>query len=143
MITEIEVGHIIYDDLAFMGLERRLKGHLKTGSLDGESPMVSEKVPDEGMIVIIPKSVSNDKTYFNNCVVEVNILLPDVEDETNIKLNELFRKAYEKLNDDVTGEYDGTWYHYFVRSHGIEDESRMKCHYVNISVNFEILNIRS
>lgn len=143
MITEIEVGHIIYDDLAFMGMERRLKGHLKTGALDGESPMVNERIPDEGMIVIIPKSVSNDKTYFNNCVVEVNILLPDVEDETNIKLNELFRKAYEKLNDNVVGEHDGTWYRYSVRSHSIEDESRMKSHYVNISVNFEILNIRS
>ena len=34
MITEIDAGHIIYDDLASMGLERRLKGHLKKGSLN-------------------------------------------------------------------------------------------------------------
>ena len=42
MITEIDAGHVIYDDLELMGLERRLKGHLKKGGLDGEKPMVGE-----------------------------------------------------------------------------------------------------
>jgi len=28
MITEIDAGHVIYDDLELMGMERRLKGHL-------------------------------------------------------------------------------------------------------------------
>ena len=37
MITEIDAGHIIYDDLASMSLERRLKGHLKKGSLNAKS----------------------------------------------------------------------------------------------------------
>lgn len=37
MITEIDAGHVIYDDLELMGLERRLKGHLKKGGLDGKS----------------------------------------------------------------------------------------------------------
>ena len=69
MITEIDAGHVIYDDLELMGLERRLKGHLTNGGLEGEMPMVGEKIPDEGMIVIIPKRMSADKTYFNDCSI--------------------------------------------------------------------------
>ena len=78
MITEIDAGHVIYDDLELMGLERRLKGHLTKGGLEGERPLVGEKIPDEGMIVIIPKRMSADKTYFNDCTIEVNILLKDI-----------------------------------------------------------------
>lgn len=37
MITEIDAGHVIYDDLELMGLERRLKGHLKRVDLMGKS----------------------------------------------------------------------------------------------------------
>lgn len=36
MITEIDAGHVIYDDLELMGLERRLKGHLTKGGLEGK-----------------------------------------------------------------------------------------------------------
>lgn len=142
MITEIDAGHVIYDDLAFMGLERRLKGHLKTGRLDGESPMVGESVPDAGLIVIIPKHVSADKTYFNDCAIEVNILQKDMEGETNPTLNGLMKTAIEALNDGKVGRLDEIWYRYSVRSHGIEQEEKLKCHYANITIDFEILNVR-
>ncbi len=142
MITEIDAGHIIYDDLDSMSLERRLKGHLKKGSLNGEEPMISEHVPEEGLVVILPKQVSADKKYFNDCTIVVNILLKDVEGETNPKINELLKEAFNLLNADKVGEYADTWYRYSVRSHGIEAEARMKCHYANIVLDFEILNIR-
>ena len=100
MITEIDAGHVIYDDLELMGLERRLKGHLTKGGLEGERPLVGEKIPDEGMIVIIPKRMSADKTYFNDCTIEVNILLKDIEGEANPQLNELLKKAIQTLSDN-------------------------------------------
>lgn len=37
MITEIDAGHVIYDDLELMGMERRLKGHLKRVDLMGKN----------------------------------------------------------------------------------------------------------
>lgn len=142
MITEQEIGHIIYDALKPMGLEMRLKGHLKMGRLDGESPIVDEDVPEEGMIVIIPKRITNDKTYFNNCTVEVNILMPDVNEETNFGLNALFRKAYDILDGSDADNADGDWYRWSVQSYGVESEDKLKCHYVNITLFFEILNVR-
>lgn len=147
MMTEIDAGHVIYRDLEILdsdgyGLERRLKGHLHTGRLDGESPMVGESVPDEGMVVIIPKSMSADRTYFNGCTIEVNILMRDIEDETNPKMNLLLKEALKVLQADKTGCFEGTWYRYSVRSHGIEQESGLHCHYANITIDFETLNVR-
>ena len=119
MITEIDAGHVIYDDLELMGMERRLKGHLIMGGLDREEPMVGENIPDEGMIVIIPKRMSADKTYFNDCTIEVNILLKDIEGEANPQLNELLKKAIETLSDNEVGKAEDVWYSYSIRSHGI------------------------
>lgn len=141
MITEIDAGHVIYDDLELMGLERRLKGHLTKGGLEGERPMVGEKIPDEGMIVIIPKRMSADKTYFNDCTIEVNILLKDIEGEANPQLNELLKKAIQTLSDNEVGKAEDVWYRYSIRSHGIEQESRLSCHYANITIDFETLNV--
>lgn len=142
MITEIDAGHVIYDDLAFMGLERRLKGHLRNGSLDGEKPMMGEDIPDDGMIVILPKQMSADKTYFNECTIEVNILMKDLQGETNPNLNELMKMAIGALSDSKVGKIEDEWYRYSVRSHGIEEESKRECHYANITIDFETLNVK-
>ena len=142
MITEIDAGHVIYDDLDFMGLERRLKGHITKGSLDGEQPMVGENVPDDGMIVILPKRMSADKTYFNECTIEVNILMKDLQGETNPRLNGLMKNAVSALSDFKTGKVGEDWYRYSVRSHGIEEEAKRECHYANITIDFETLNVR-
>lgn len=142
MITETDAGHIIFDDLEPIGLERRLKGHLKNGKLDGEEPMVGESVPEDGMIVIIPKRMSADKTYFNDCTVEVNILMKDLQGETNPMLDDKLKCALEVLMADKVGNTEKDWYRYSVRSHGIEQESKLECHYANITIDFETLNVR-
>ena len=142
MITETDAGHVIFDDLESLGLERRLKGHLKTGGLDGEEPMVGENVPKDGMIVIIPKRMSADKTYFNDCTIEVNILMRDLEGETNPKIEGKLKEALEILMNDKVGNIEDDWYRYSVRSHGMEQESKLHCHYANITIDFETLNVR-
>lgn len=142
MMTEVDAGHVIYDDLESLGLERRLKGHLHTGRLDGEKPMVGESVPDEGMIVILPKVMSADHVYFNGCTIEVNILMKDIEGDTDTRLNDRLKDALVILKDDKVGEFDGVWYRYSVRSHGIEQEGSLSCHYANITIDFETLNVK-
>lgn len=143
MITEIDAGHIIYDDLSFLGLERRLKGHLLKGLVDGNEPVAEECVPQEGIVVILPKTRTANATYFNTGTIEVNILVPDIAGETSPSINGLLRKVLDAFSGGKVGEYDGTWYRYSVRSHGIEEESRLKCHYANITIDFETLNVRS
>lgn len=142
MITETDAGHIIFDDLRTLGLEIRLKGHLHTGRLDGETPMVGERVPEDGMIVIIPKRVTADKDIFNECTIEVNVLLNDMNGETHPNLDGLTKRLLGILTSDKVGVCNGDWYRYSVRSHGIEEEANMKCHYGNITIDFEILNVR-
>lgn len=142
MMTEIDAGHVIYDDLESLGLEMRLKGHLHTGRLDGESPMVGETVPEDGMIVILPKAMSADKVYFNGCTIEVNILMRDIEGETNPSLNDRLKEALGILQADKVGQFEEVWYRYGVRSHGIEQESTISCHYANITIDFETLNVK-
>ncbi len=143
MITEIDAGHIVYDDLSFLGLERRLKGHLLKGTLDGDEPVADENILEDGLVVIIPKSRTSNATYFNNGTIEVNILVPDISEETNPSVNVLLHKALDVLDEVKVGCHEGTWYRYSVRSHGIEEESRLKCHYANITIDFETLNVRS
>lgn len=142
MITEIDAGHVVYNDLSPLNLERRLKGHLLHGTINGEEVMISEQIPEKGLIVIIPKSVSANKKYFNDCTIVVNILLKDIEGEANPKLNNLLKDAFSLLNTDRVGEVEGEWYRYNVRSHGIEEEKNLHCHYVNIIIDFQILNVR-
>lgn len=143
MITEIDAGHIIYEDLAFLGLERRLKGHLLKGTLEGDEPITNEHVPQEGLVVIIPKRRTANATYFNDGTIEVNILVPDIYDELHPSINTLLHSVLDEFSDAKVGYRNGTWYRYSVRSHGIEDESRLKCHYANITIDFETLNVRS
>lgn len=142
MITEIDAGHIIYDDLSAMQMERRLKGHLQRGYLNGDEVMIGESVPEDGIIVIIPKKVSADKTYFNDCTIVVNILLKDIASESNPMLNDKLKQAFELLSSDKVGQKGDDWYRYNVRSHGIEEEKNLHCHYANLIIDFQILNIR-
>lgn len=137
MLTQKAICHIIYDDLRPLGLQEYIKYHLPDARVDSDV-----KVEEEGRIVIRPKLVSNDKTYFNNCVVEVNIVVPDMDDEASPLLDTLFKRAAEILNDDRCGNKDGDFYRYSIQRFSTEDEPNLNCHYINITVLFEILNVR-
>lgn len=137
MITETEIGHIIFDDCRFLGLPIYLKDTLSEEYKSGE-----DRIEEQGRVVIRPKTVTNDKTYFNDCTVEVNIALPDVDGEKNPNLEHLYAKALRVLDDDKCGRYREDFYRYSVQRHGIERESGLNCHYANITLLFEILNVR-
>lgn len=44
--------------------------------------------------------------------------------------------------DGVTGRYDGTTYHYSIDTIGTEEDTALKCHYVNVRILFEVLNVK-
>ena len=84
-----------------------------------------------------------DCRAFGIGIAEVNLCVPDLsENEANtIRLNELERKA-GKLFDDVVSTYDGTTYRYSIESISIEADTALKCHYVNVRILFEVLNVK-
>lgn len=137
MITERTISHILFDDLEFMGMKTYIKYHLPD-----EEASTEDRIEPNGRIVIRPKVVNADKTYFQDCTVEVNIALPDIEGEMDTKLDDLCKKAYDELNDDKCGNKDGEFYRYHVQRYSIEDEPNLSCHYANLTILFEILNVK-
>lgn len=137
MLTETDIGHIVYDDCRVFGMPLYLKDTL----LD-KYESKEYRVERQGRIVIRPKSVTGDKKYFNDCTVEVNVVMPDVDGEKNPGLDQQYARVLTELDGDKCGRYGGEFYRYSVQRHGIEQESSLNCHYANITLLFEILNVR-
>ena len=136
MLTQRDIGHVIYDDCRSFGLPVYLKDSLP------DAEVVSSEERVKPMVVIRPKFVANDKTYFNDCTVEVNIVFPDIQGECNPKLGDYYSKALEELDNDKCGRCGKEFYRYHVERHGIEADENLSCHYANITLLFEILNVR-
>ena len=82
-------------------------------------------------------------TYWKKSFAEVNLCVPDLGENSanSIRLGELERRA-NKLFDDVVSTYDGTTYRYSIDSIGTEVDTDLKCHYVNVRILFEVLNVK-
>lgn len=93
-------------------------------------------------VIVKSKEQKPEKIWAKN-FVEVNIVVPDEDgEESSIRLQELERMAHGFFDGGVAGEYDGTAYHYSPESIGIEDDTHLNCHYVNVRILFETLNVR-
>lgn len=130
MIVTTDIGNILYRDCKAFGIEVYQKGNIPSGEVTTER------------IIIRTKSQTPSK-YWKKGFVEVNICVPDIEPNTAdlIRLSELERRA-NVLLDDVTSSYDGSTYTYSIDSIGIEADTALKCHYVNVRVLFEVLNVK-
>lgn len=130
MIVTTDIGNILYRDCRAFGIEVYQKGNIPSGEVTTER------------IIIRTKSQTPSK-YWKKGFVEVNICVPDIEPNTAdlIRLSELERRA-NVLLDDVTSSYDGSTYTYSIDSIGIEADTALKCHYVNVRVLFEVLNVK-
>lgn len=137
MLTQRTISHIIYDDLRNLGIKTYIKYHLPDEKEETET-----RIEEGGRIVIRPKFIAADKTYFNDCTIEVNIAFPDIGGEASPKVDDLCEKAFNILNNDKCGEKDGEFYRYHVQRYSVEDEPNLKCHYANLTILFEILNVR-
>lgn len=130
MITSSDIANIIYRDCKAFGIDIVPFGETLTGELESECIVIHSKKQQPGK-------------YWKKSFVEVNLCVPDLkENEANtIRLNELEREAMERL-DDVVSSYDGTSYRYSIESIGTEEDTALKCHYVNARLLFEVLNVK-
>ena len=130
MIVTTDIANILYRDCQPFGIYIVPHGKKLTG------PMKSERI-------VIHSMIQQLVTYCNKSFVEVNICVPDLkEGEANtIRLNELEKQA-QGMFDGITGRYDGTTYHYSIESIGTEEDTALKCHYVNVRILFEVLNVK-
>lgn len=129
MIVTKDIEQILVGDLAaFMGVERIF---------------VTDDIPEgdvtEERITVHVKELKPE-TYFSKCFVEVNWCVPDIVNKPNaVRLQEVERQLVGSL--ESIGEYDGSTYRYEIASHKTL-KSDLHCHYVNIRLLFEILNVK-
>lgn len=130
MIVTTDIGNILYPDCKAFGIEVYQKGNIPDGEVTTER------------VIILTKSQTPSK-YWKKGFVEVNLCVPDVGPDTAnlIRLAELEREAM-KILDDVVGSYDDTTYRYSIDSIGTEADTALKCHYVNVRILFEVLNVK-
>ena len=125
MIVTTDIGNILYRDCKAFGIGIVPAGETLTGELTSERIVIHTKKQQPGK-------------YWKKSFAEVNLS----ENEANtIRLNELERKA-GKLFDDVVSTYDGMTYRYSIDSIGTEADTALKCHYVNVRILFNVLNVK-
>lgn len=129
MIVTTDIQNILFLKCKDFGIEDiRQNPKEITGGLTSE------------MIVIRAKPQKGEK-YWKKDFVEVNLCVPDIEGEADlIRLQELERAAQSRL--ESVGRYDGTSYRYSIDTIGIEMDEGLKCHYVNVRLLFEVLNVK-
>ena len=131
MIVTTDIANILYKDCKAFGIEVYQAGNIP----DEHKELSSERV-------IIRTKSQSPETYWKKGFVEVNLCVPDMDGDANlIRLQELERKAQEVL-DEVVDEYDGSNYYYLIDSIGIEADTELRCHYVNVRLLFQVLNVK-
>lgn len=130
MITTTDIANILYRDCKTFGIEIVPHGKKLTGELKSERIVIHAKKQQPG-------------TYWKKSFVEVNLCVPDLKEgeASTIRLNALEKQA-QGMFDNVTGRYDGTTYHYSIDTIGTEEDTALKCHYVNVRILFEVLNVK-
>lgn len=129
MITTEDMAMVIAGYLRDFGLPIYTKGHIPFE----DGPL------GEGRITITPKEDSDGK-IFDKCFCEVNFLLPDVQQEADIALDDIERDAYELFKNGMSDTYEGQWYCISYSRRSREQDEKLKSHYVHIQLLFEILN---
>lgn len=129
MIVTTDIANILYCDCNAFGIDIVPQGETLTGELKSERIVIHTKKQQTG-------------TYWKKSFAEVNLCVPDLkEGEANtIRLNGLERQA-NNLFDNVVSSYDGTTYRYSIDSIGTEVDTALKCHYMNVRILFEVLNV--
>ena len=131
MIVTTDIANILYKDCKAFGIEVYQAGNIP----DEYKELSSERV-------IIRTKSQSPETIWKKGFVEVNLCVPDMDGDANlVRLQELERKAQEVL-DEVVGEYDGSNYYYLIDSIGIEADAELRCHYVNVRILFQVLNVK-
>lgn len=128
MITQGDIAKILYKDCQVFGLPVYQKDNTPKGKVTKER------------VVVIPKSGSVQR-FWEKCYVEVNFCVPDIKGQAHLtRMDELEREAVKVLNR-VSGTFDNTRYRYSKDSTSREEDTELGCHFVNVRLLFEILNV--
>jgi len=130
MIVSSDIANILYRDCKAFGIQIVPDGETLTGEITSERIVIHAKSQQPGKI-------------WKKGFVEVNLCVPDlgINSSNTIRLQQLERQA-QSLLDDIIGSYDGTHYYYSIANIGREQDTDLKCHYVNVRLLFEILNVK-
>ena len=128
MITTEDMAVIISERLGAFNMPVYFKGHIP---FDG--------IPKEGRITITPKEDSEGR-IFDKCFVEVNFILPDINQEAHYELDMIERNAYELFKDGFAGTFNGQHYDVSYSRRSREQDGQLKSHYVHLQLLFETLN---
>lgn len=134
MIVTSNIEDILYDNSKAIGIsEIYEKGNVPNGEVTSER-------------IVILSSDQIPSTIWQKCFVEVNLVVPDLLDEKStleankIRLKELERLAKSTFHNRF-GSYDGDGYSYDIAQMGIEEDADLKCHFVNVKILFNVLNV--
>lgn len=130
MITTADIVDILYGVCAPFEIDIFRKGYIPNGEVTKDR------------IVILPKDQTTE-TYWRKCFVDANICVPDISDGVADigRLQELERQA-RGVFVGAAGEFDDSYYAYSIESiNGINKDDSLKCHYVNVRLLFEVLNV--
>lgn len=130
MIVTTDIANILYRDCKVFGIDIVPQGKTLTGELKSERIVIHAKKQQPGK-------------YWKKSFAEVNLCVPDLSENESksIRLQELEREATKSF-DDVVNTYDGTTYRYSIESIGTEEDTALKCHYVNVRILFEVINVK-
>lgn len=129
MITTTDIANILYRDCEELGLEIYQKGNIPKGEIKAER-------------IIIRTRTQTPEKYWEKSYAEINLCVPDIDTDTAnlLRLNALEREA-NRIFGYSCGIYDGTRYRYSKSTISVEADASLKCHYVNVKILFEILNV--
>lgn len=100
---------------------------------------IPEEEVTEERITVIPKE-PKPGIYWIKRFVEVNFCVPDINGMADkSRLTELERQVSGLRS---VSSFDGSTYRYKVYSTNQEKDAPLKCHFVNVKIMFEILNVR-
>lgn len=132
MITNADIADIIYARCSDMRIEDQY--------LDGAIP---EGKVERERIAIHTKRQTSTK-YWIPTTVEVNIDIPDRDGMADIdRIQELERLADEvfPIKRRFVGEYGKDVYRCKANGRQTLEDKELQCHFINIQLNFESLNI--
>lgn len=124
-MTQSEIEEYFYDQCKDFGVEVWLTDSFPWDSID-----------DERIAIIVGHN--QPSRYWNNCYVKINWLVPDINTEANkIRLKEI------ESSMKVLHRGGGDGFRYSLDRTSVENDSQLRCHYVNITLLFQSQNILS
>lgn len=129
MITTTDAVNIVYDYALSLGLPVYQRGNIPRGEVD------------ECRVTIYSDTLTPE-TYWNKCYIMVNLSAPDIEGEADRRTLQDLERAGMALFESIVGEYDGTTFKIKWAGTNIEEDKQLRCHYVNLRLMFNILNVK-